>query len=676
LFIFEGKYPVVIKYYTLFLMVLFVSCNNNRKAPISQNVFGSDFYKGLSINDKKRILDSIAATSDSFTNDSVKTDFLFRLAAEYYYLNQFKKSLAVSEKVYELALVRRDTFSIARAQYYKADCYEFTNKDSAYYYYHEAEKIYRILRDNERIGHVLFKKAYILFYEGNYVESEAQVSEALQLLKKSNNHQLLYSCYALLGYNFEKLEEFDNALKYFNLSKVELEKLKQLDVDFEKTNNYSVNHIINICNVYEKMGNYSLAIAELEKVKTDSLKRNWPKDYASVLGNLGTVKMKAGNLNGVEAMFRESLAISKRYEQQNTMLFQLLNLSDYYALKKDTLNAIQCLKNAQVIATKLKAGNEIKSILTSLGTLDRANTLLHSQRFAFVSDSIEKVQRNNRNKFARIEYETSVIEDKNRMLSTERAYILFVSLVLILCLSALLIFRYFKNQKNILEFRKQKQLAEEEIFDLLKKNQDQLNQAKIQEQNRISKELHDGVMNKIYGVRMQLGILNDSDSNSVKQKRFEYIDLLQEIEQEIRSISHDLQAEKLEEVDFKGLLSRLIDEQNAIGLTHYAFTCSTTIDWIAVSGLLKINIYRIIQEAIQNITKHAKAKHCTIEILKLDKRIDLLIADDGIGFDSGLKGYNGIGLSNIKERVTLMDAQLSIDSSPGLGTKIRVSVLC
>lgn len=74
-------------------------------------------------------------------------------------------------------------------------------------------------------------------------------------------------------------------------------------------------------------------------------------------------------------------------------------------------------------------------------------------------------------------------------------------------------------------------------------------------------------MNKLYGARMQLGILNDSDVKEVKEKRLIYVDLLQDIEQEIRTISHDLQSEIIDnQFDYISLLSNLIQLQNEIEL--------------------------------------------------------------------------------------------------------------
>jgi signal transduction histidine kinase len=614
----------------------------------------------------------VASTLNTIENDSLHRDFLFQLAAEYYYLNQLKESLLISDRVLRLAVEARDTISMARANYYKADCFDYAYRDSAYYYYHRAELLYSAKGAREKVGQTLFKKGYLLFFEGNYLESEIQVSNALRLLKGSANNELLYSCYVLMGYNFEKLEEYGHALNYFNLSKMELDKLKQSDVDFEKTNNFTVNHSINLSNVYDKMGEYEKSVKELESVKSDELRIKWPRDYASVIGNLGYSRMKTGDMTSVKALFEESLRISRQNDQQNNILYQLMNLGEYYATVKDSAQAIVYLKEANALAEKLKAADEIKSTLELLGKIDFRNISIYNQRYIAVSDSLVKLQRNNRNKYARIEYETSVIEDENKLLTTERVYTLIISVFLIFCLLTYIIHRYLKNQKRELNYREQKQLAEEEIYDLLKKNQIELSRAKEFEQNRISRELHDGVMNKIFGVRLQLAMLNERDSAESKAKRMSLIDLLQDIEKEIRNISHDLHSDEIvSHFDYSGLLFQLINQQNGLAATKFVLECDSDINWDTVTGLIKINIYRIIQEALLNILKYADANLCVVRISYDSGMIlRLSIEDDGKGFDVSNRDAGGIGFKNMNDRAKLIKAKLTIESELWKGTKI------
>jgi signal transduction histidine kinase len=659
--------------YVISLLLLTVSCTQKQAKRVG---FDSKEYAVLPNPLKIKYLDSVSTALKTIENDSVHRDFLFQLSAEYYYLNHLKESLIISEKALKLAEDVKDTISMARANFYKADCFEYTYKDSAYYYYHRAELLYLAKGDKEKVGQALFKKGYLLFFEGNYLESEIQVSNALKLLKGSANSQLLYSCYVLMGYNFEKLGEYDHALKYYNLSKIQLDKLKESDVDFEKTNNYTVNHSINLSNVYDKMGEYNRSIKELEPLRKEELRTKWPRDYASVIGNLGYSRMKIGDLKHVKPLFMESLLISRQNNQQNNILYQLINLGEYYAAVNDTAQSVIRLKQANALAEKLKAGDEIKSTLKLLSQVDFHNNSRYNQRYITVNDSLAKVQRNNRNKYARIEYETSVIEDENKVLSSQRIYILIVSLFSILCLLSYIIYRYFKSQKRELNYRKQKQFAEEEIYDLLKKNQIELSQAKALEQKRISRELHDGVMNKIYGVRLQLGALNQGDSPEIKNKRLFCIDMLQEIEKEIRNISHDLHSDEImSSFEYSGLLLQLINQHNGLGSTRFVLDCDSAIDWDSHTGLIKISIYRIIQEALRNVLKYADAKWCEVNIsYDLNMALCLSIVDDGKGFDTANGDAGGIGLKNMKERARLIKAKLVIESEVGKGTKITLNM--
>ena len=288
------------------------------------------------------------------------------------------------------------------------------------------------------------------------------------------------------------------------------------------------------------------------------------------------------------------------------------------------------------------------------------------------------MQRNNRNKYARIEYETSTVEDENKSLSAKNLYLIIGSFLIILISGGVLTYRYVKNKKRELAHQKQHQKAEEEIFELLKEYQTKFNTIKLKEQNRISRELHDSVLNKLYGTRLQLGILNSSDALDVKEKRLDYVDLLQEIELEIRNISHDLHTDGIEvHLEYSNLLEDLIQEKNEFGKTHFTFSDITELDWNTIDGLVKIAIYRIIQEALQNVIKHSEADNCVVTLTQIDtNKLQMLVEDDGNGFDSTNKKNIGIGLKNIQERAGLAKVELVITSNLGIGTKIEVVFNC
>jgi signal transduction histidine kinase len=639
---------------------------------MDSSLFQTDFYKKNNPVKKINFLDSLVNNSTQNRNDSLYRKFLFDLSDEYFYNNENKKSYTIAQKVLNLSLNAKDTVSIAKAYSYIGDYHQISHKDSAYYYYQKAEKLNRLLNRNYHIGKMLFKKAYILFFEGNYIESEAQVANALLYLKNENDDEILFASYSLLGLNFEKLDEFEEALKYQLLAKNIIPKLKYSNSNLEKKYLYSIESSINISYIFEKMKKYDKAIEELELILTPALKEKWPLGYVSVTGNLGYSKMKKGIINGTDKYFKDALKISIKNNFENNIIYQLKNLGEYYAIVKDTTTSIKYLNESLQLAQKLKMGEEIKNSLQLLSQVDFKNSTVYDKKYIAISDSLTKAQRINRNKYARIEYETSVIEDENKLLSTKNTYILIASIVLILLLVSFIIYRYIKSQKREIEFRKSQQKAEEEIFDLLKEYQLKLSIAKELEQNRISKELHDSVMNKLYGARMQLGILNEYNEEEIKEKRLVYVDILQEIEQEIRTISHDLHTEINEtQFDYSNLLSNLIHLQNEIGTTSFTLHIAPEIIWDSIDSLIKVTIFRIVQESLLNISKHANADTCYVSILLDDGHLVLEIKDDGIGFDLNAT-KQGIGLQNIQERSKTISAILEVNSKPNKGTTIRL----
>lgn len=661
--------------YNLFFYLIFFllfSCQKEYDRKMDSSLFQTDFYKKNSPVEKINFLDSLANNSIQNRNDSLYRKFLFDLSDEYFYNNENKKSYSIAQKVLNLSLNAKDTVSVAKAYSYIGDYHQISHKDSAYYYYQKAEKLNRLLNRNYQIGKMLFKKAYILFFEGNYIESEAQVANALLYLKKENDAEMLYAAYSLMGLNFEKLEEYQDALKYQLLAKNIIPKLNNSKYNLEKKYLYKIQSTINLANIYEKTGQYDKVINELKLILTPDLKEKWLQGYVTVIGNLGYSKIKKGIINGTDKYFKDALKISIKNNFENNKIYQLKNLGEYYAIVKDTTTSIKYLNESLQLAQKLEMGEEIKMALGLLSQVDYKNATVYDKKYIAISDSLTKAQRINRNKYARIEYETSVVEDENKLLSTKNTYILIGSIVLILILVSFIIYRYIKSQKREIEFRKSQQKAEEEIFDLLKKYQLKLSIAKELEQNRISKELHDSVMNKLYGARMQLGLLNEYNEEEIKEKRLVYVDLLQEIEQEIRTISHDLHTEINEtQFDYSNLLSNLIHLQNEIGFTKFSIEIKPEITWDSIDSLIKITVFRIVQESLLNISKHANASTCHVSILLDDDHLVLEIKDDGIGFDLNAT-KQGIGLQNIQERAKTINANLEIISEPNEGTTTKL----
>jgi len=223
-------------------------------------------------------------------------------------------------------------------------------------------------------------------------------------------------------------------------------------------------------------------------------------------------------------------------------------------------------------------------------------------------------------------------------------------------------------------FKQQQQKANEDIYNLMISQQNTIETSRITEKKRVARELHDSVLGRMFGVRINLDSLNKINDEEGEQKRNNYLVELKNIEQDIRQISHDLNREKSELINnFVAIVENLFEEQKKTFSAKLVSNIDTEIAWESISNAVKINLYRIIQESLQNINKYANANTIKIELKKEFDNLFLEISDDGIGFNVK-NAKKGIGLQNINYRTDECYGKLDIKSKKGEGTIVTVTV--
>lgn len=177
----------------------------------------------------------------------------------------------------------------------------------------------------------------------------------------------------------------------------------------------------------------------------------------------------------------------------------------------------------------------------------------------------------------------------------------------------------------------------------------------------LSLELHDNICQILSAGRMFLGMyIKNNDGNNLS----ETMTLLEDSIRQVRELSHSIASPKIAEEGLIRSVNYLIQRLNKSQDTLYSLKGSLEED--KLPHALKVNLYRIIQEQINNIIKHSKAKHATIILVQTTKTLQVEIADDGIGFDAA-NLTEGIGLTNMKTRVTMFNGKINIVSDPGKG---------
>ena len=626
--------------------------------------------KSIVYDEGTKYLDTLCLKLKSQENDSVARNLYFKIAVGYYNLNSLDKYLNVVTKVHKLAIKEKDSLHIAKALYYFGDYYDYKSQlDSAFTYYSQSEKLYNRIKDTLNAGKTTLYKAGILFDAGNFTASEIETVNALKLLSKTNNKRLTYESYNLLALSLKELNNSKKSLEYFGLALSQLDKLENENYPKDKIEKSRIAIYNNIGRVYEKLENYKEAINFYNRgLQTKDLKQNYPKSYAMLLDNLGYSKMKAGNFDGVDKILFESLKIRDSLQTEIGLVSSKINIGEYYLYKRDTIKALAYIKEGYILSKKIKSSSHSIQSLKLLMANDSKNKIYYSKLYIKINDSIQNQERLTRNKFARIAYETDQIENENRLLGKRNTYILIISFVLVVFLAAFLLIYRLKSRNKELLFLKDQQEANEKIYQLMLKQQSETEKARAEERNRIAMELHDGIINSIFTTRFNLIQL---ESGAVDKKE-QLIKELEKTENEIRRVSHDLTQNSLfEDKSLSDIIISLVESQQNQYNTKFDVSIDKYIDWSLVFSQNKIHIYRIIQEAIQNINKYSKAERSYIMLLKTADQITIRIWDNGIGFNPE-KVKQGIGLKNINERTRALNGELKVISSIGNGTTVEI----
>ena len=199
-----------------------------------------------------------------------------------------------------------------------------------------------------------------------------------------------------------------------------------------------------------------------------------------------------------------------------------------------------------------------------------------------------------------------------------------------------------------------------------------------EERHRIAQGLHDGIGQSLSLLRMKLMKMTENESVVLKDiNHTALMDSLESIITELKDISYRLKPKTLEEMGLGIALKLLVNQiSEDSGIKGEANIFG---DEIRMDNKVEISLYRIVQEATNNILKYSKATNFSVQLLITSKIIRLIISDNGIGFDAeqilaGKGPIRGMGLINIKERVEHLQGQLKIESSPGNGTMIVAEI--
>jgi len=313
-------------------------------------------------------------------------------------------------------------------------------------------------------------------------------------------------------------------------------------------------------------------------------------------------------------------------------------------------------KNLHHEEDKMESHLLLSDIYLNLG--DYKKSLQYKNDYFTIKDSIFNQSSANSLAYYQTLYETEkkekeLVEKNTNIQLLEKDNDSFKKLSLIIGIALVLLFGLVLLYRNQRDLKSKKNLQEKFSQDLLLSQED--------ERKRISKDLHDGLGQRLLIIKNKL---INSGNNSTKE-------LVEETIEEVRSISRDLHPFQLQELGITKAIEYTItqiDENTSLFISSEI----ENIDNIFQKEQ-EVNIYRIIQESLSNIIKHAKAEASKVSISKAANSILITIKDNGIGYNFSEK-YNdskSLGLKTLLERTKFLNGQMKVQSKKGDGTLIE-----
>lgn len=195
------------------------------------------------------------------------------------------------------------------------------------------------------------------------------------------------------------------------------------------------------------------------------------------------------------------------------------------------------------------------------------------------------------------------------------------------------------------------------------------------ERRRIARELHDGMGSLLSTLRLKAEAIDLSEKNLTEMEQASYQNVLEMIDRacsELRTISHNMLPAGLEHFGLVKTMESLVRRINQSGKTQFQ------LDMIGMEkgfgADTDIHLYRILLELINNVIRHAHAENATVQVVRLDDSISMLVEDDGIGFEITSQQLESIGLLSVRSRVEALRGKVQIDSHPGSGTTITLEI--
>ncbi len=644
---------------------------------------------GLSQNSR---IDSMENDLKHPKDDTAKITLLYNLSLEYYAYDTVK-GMQYLERGY--ALAKKMNFLFQIANYYemhakllisqnRSDVTPLLDTAIVYYEKNAARKISAadIQQSKLSIATCQSQKGLIMVGRGKYKEAISLYLSAMEAWKASDEigkNEAIANYYGSISTIYFELNQPEKALEY-DVAAIPYRLLDKNDEMLAMSYLYVSDDLVLLSRLDSAMYYIEKARPLTEKVNTSKLnyhffsrmgkicrnKKEYDKSVVYYLKALkeATIRGDQHNIGQVGRFIAECYYQSGKPDSARKYLLAALPVISSGNYLKEKLEILKDL--VQVEDTS-------KHIAAAYGYLKQVEALNDSLKTNESKTAVAEIE----NKYQAAQKEKEILQlekDKEiQSLSIKQQstlnYILVGSLAAVLLLGVLLYRNYRQKQllqqQKIIELEKDRQLM---AVDAMLKGQEE-------ERSRLAKDLHDGLGGMLSGVKYSLNNMKDNlivtpDNMAVFERSLDMIDTSIK---ELRRVAHNMMPEMLTKFGLNEALKEYCNNVNATQLLkvkYQSFGMDNRLD-----SSVEIIIYRVVQELLNNILKHAGASETLVQLIREGGRLNILVEDNGKGFDTALlEQSKGAGWTNIQSRVDYLKGRLDIQSEIGMGTSVTIEL--
>lgn len=405
-------------------------------------------------------------------------------------------------------------------------------------------------------------------------------------------------------------------------------------------------------------------------IMTDNGQENSPLALRSyrVLARLFQV---SGREDKAEPLYLSLIEKGKAMKDTTFICNNLIFYSELLAKRGEIEKAVEMSSQVLVFRRKQKSLHDLSSALqihslnlVKAGRYKEAYELAEEETYLmrkiFAKDLEKEISE------VEVKYKTAQLKQEKELAELkakkqQQIYLFSFMGLFIIAGSGIYLRNQRKNAKHLAQLSEIEKLRFKDVIE-----------AEEKERSRIAQELHDGLGQLLSTARLNVAILEDLVSGEDKEGVERSLKIIDDACVEVRSISHNMMPSALIRLGLIPAVNELVNNVNSAKGIKIDFTSNVV---ASLGKSLDITIYRVVQEILNNMIRHAKANHIEMSIEKIGDNLKISMKDNGIGFDTEeLKNSKGIGWKNIFSRISMLDGIIKLESEPQKGTEVYINL--